>query len=127
LAGIRYEGRPDTKGTRAAMETPRSNNDFQPRHLVTHLWKRRWLLVAIPVLAFAAAWAGAQSRRATTFESRATVLLRTPPRLSAEDRTPMGHNPPAFRSMFMADATLDRARQAIGSTAPIESWRGRFS
>jgi hypothetical protein len=101
--------------------------EFQPRHLVLHLWNRRWLILLLPVIAFEIAWLAASARRTPTFESRAAVLLRAPARISAEDRTPIAYNPPAFRRMFTADATLDRVRQSHGSTESIEAWRGRFT
>jgi hypothetical protein len=102
-------------------------SEFQPHHLVLHLWNRRWLILLLPVIAFAVAWLAASARRTTTYESRAAVLLRAPARISAEDRTPIAYNPPAFRRMFTADATLDRVRQAHGATESIEAWRGRFT
>ncbi len=101
--------------------------EFQPHHLVLHLWNRRWLILLLPVIAFAIAWLAASARRATTYESRAAVLLRAPARISAEDRTPIAYNPPAFRRMFTADATLDRVRQAHGASESIEAWRTRFT
>lgn len=101
--------------------TPETDSStLSTAELVAHLWRRRWLLLVLPVLTVVVTYCIVRAFGGETFESTALVMLRDRPvdERNALDTRTMWLDAPTYKDIFLNDEVLkgvvDAARAKYG-------------
>lgn len=96
-----------------------SPTGLQAVDYIAHLWKRRWIIMVATAATLVGTYLGVRLFHDNQYESRALVLVREQPRTTSVESDRPGMFPPAFRSMFTSDETIQFVRNQYN--AMVES------
>ncbi len=102
-------------------------SSYRPEDLIRHLWSRRYILIGMPIVAVILGYLGVRAFVPESFESSATLLIRTPPveyarPLPAHRRV----SPPGYETFFETDQVLHEVIQAAREEYPGQVPAGDF-
>jgi len=116
--------------------------ELDAAHYVEHLWRRRWAIIAVVLVAFVGTYVGLRLFHVNLYESRALIMVRAQPRTTNMEFDKKGLEPPSFKSMFKADETIlfvqnqynDMVKSGVLKAedgheefrSPLEKYRERF-
>ncbi|MDK2971134.1 MAG: hypothetical protein PWP23_889 [Candidatus Sumerlaeota bacterium] len=88
-----------------------SPTGLQATDYVVHLWKRRFWIVGLSLLALVGTYVGLWLFHPNVFETRALILVREQPRMNNMENDKPGIDPPSFRGMFTSDEVIEYVRR----------------
>ncbi len=102
-------------------------SSYRAEDLIRHLWSRRYILIVVPAIALVLGYLGVRAFVPETFESSATLLIRTP---AIEYARPLpGHrrvSPPGYESFFRTDQVLHEVIREARQEFPGQFPQGDF-
>jgi uncharacterized protein involved in exopolysaccharide biosynthesis len=86
--------------------------------VIAHLWRRRYVLVVVPLLFTILTFAYVFIRMGESFSSRATLMVRSSPGSMREGPRLLDLNPPAYSDFLLSDEILYGALNSVKKEHP---------